>query len=87
LPFSQNGEKKVTRFGNYSDDIAININSRLQALTKDISTPADIAPSALKTMIFYCLMGYISALIYYLLLLLLAVWTAVRLKTAGDVIR
>jgi len=38
-------------------------------------------------MIFYCFMGYISALIYYLLLLLLAVWTAVRLKTAGDVIR
>ena len=34
---------------------AININSCLQALTKDISTPADIAP------------GYVSALTYYLL--------------------
>jgi len=48
----------------------ININSCLQALTKDISTPADIAPSALETTIFYCFMGYISALTYYLLLLL-----------------
>jgi len=33
---------------------AINVNSCLQALTKDISTPADIAPSALETIIFYC---------------------------------
>jgi len=40
---------------------AININSCLQALTKDTSTPADIAPSALETIIFYCFMGYISA--------------------------
>ena len=47
---------------------AINVNSCLQALTKDISTPADIAPSALETIIFYCFMGYISALTYYLLL-------------------
>jgi len=39
-----------------------------QALTKDISTPADIAHSALETIIFYCFMGYISALTYYLLL-------------------
>jgi len=46
---------------------AININSCLQALTKDISTPADIAPSALETVIFYCFIGYISALAYYLL--------------------
>ena len=45
---------------------AININSCLQALTEDISTPADIAPSALETIIFYCFMGYIiSALTYY----------------------
>ena len=38
---------------------AININrpSCLQALTKDISTPADIAPSALETRIFYCFMA------------------------------
>jgi len=50
---------------------AININSCLQALTKDISTPEDIAPSALETIIFYCFMGYISALTYYLLLLLI----------------
>ena len=46
-------------------------NSCLQALTKDISTPADIAPSALETIVFYCFMGYISALTYYLLLLIL----------------
>ena len=46
----------------------ININSCLQALTKDISTPADIAPSALETVVFYCFVGYISALTYYLLL-------------------
>jgi len=30
------------------------INICLQALTKDISTPADIAPSTLETIIFYC---------------------------------
>jgi len=48
---------------------AININSCLQAITKDISTPADIAPSALETIIFYCFMGYISAPTYYLLLI------------------
>ena len=46
---------------------AININSCLQALTKDISTAADIALSALETIISYCFMGYISALTYYLL--------------------
>jgi len=46
--------------------ININISSCLQALTKDISTPADIASSALETIIFYCFMGYISALTYYL---------------------
>ena len=46
---------------------AININSCLQAITKDISTPADIAPSALETIIFYCFVAYISALTYYLL--------------------
>jgi len=33
-------------------------NSCLQALTKDISTPADIVPSALETIVFYCFMGY-----------------------------
>jgi len=38
-------------------------------LYKDISTPADIAPSTLETIIFYCLMGYISALTYYLSLI------------------
>ena len=48
---------------------AININSCLQALAKDISTAADIAPSALETIIFYCFMGYINALTYYLLLI------------------
>jgi len=49
----------------------ININSCLQALTKDISTLANIAPSALETIIFYCFIGgYISALTYYLLLIL-----------------
>jgi len=52
---------------------AININSCLQALTKDTSTPADIAPSALETIIFYCFIGCISALTYYLLLLITAV--------------
>jgi len=45
---------------------AININGCLQALTEDISTPADIAPSALETIISYCFMAYIiSALTYY----------------------
>ena len=33
----------------------------------DTSTPSDIATSALETIIFYCFMGYISALTYYLL--------------------
>jgi len=42
-----------------------NINSCLQALAKDISTAAYIAPSALGTIIFYCFMGYINALTYY----------------------
>ena len=45
---------------------AFSINSCLQALTKTISTPADIAPSGLETIVFYCFMGYISALTYYL---------------------
>ena len=36
-----------------------------------MSTPADIAPSALETM-FYCFVGCISALTYYLLLLLIS---------------
>jgi len=49
-------------------DAAI-VNSCLQALTKDISTTADIAPSALETRIFYCFMGYISALTLLLLLI------------------
>ena len=52
---------------------AININSCLQALTKDICTRADIAPSALETIIFYCVMGYISPLTYLLLLLSLVI--------------
>ena len=47
---------------------ATNINSCLQALTQDISAPADIAPSALETTISCCFIGYISALTYYLLL-------------------
>ena len=51
---------------------AININSCLQALTKDISTPADIAPSTLETTILYCFTGYISALTYYYYYYLLA---------------
>jgi len=34
--------------------LAININSCLQALSKDISTPADIAPSSLETIVIYC---------------------------------
>ena len=37
------------------------MNSCLQALTKDISTPADIAPSALETIIFYCFMGFMGS--------------------------
>jgi len=45
---------------------AININSCLQALNKDISTPADIAPSALETIIFYCFMGYILPSVFWL---------------------
>jgi len=45
---------------------AININNCLQVLTKDICIPADIARSALETIVFYCFMGYISALTYYL---------------------
>jgi len=49
---------------------AINVNSCLQALTKDISTSADIAPSALETTIFYCFIGSISELTYYLLLII-----------------
>jgi len=47
---------------------AFSINSCLQALTKTISTPPDIAPSGLETIVFYCFMGYISALTYYLCL-------------------
>jgi len=50
----------------------------------DISTPADIAPSALQTIIFYCFMGYISALIYYLLLLQLGSRRAVLQKLNSD---
>ena len=49
----------------------MNINSCLQALTKDLSTPADIAPSALETIIFYCFMGYMHWLITYYYLLFL----------------
>jgi len=49
-------------------DVCLAIHS---ALTKDISTPADIAPSALETIIFYRFTGYISALTYYLLLLII----------------
>ena len=43
-------------------------DSCLQALTEDISTPADVAPSALETIIFDCCMGCISAQTYCLLL-------------------
>ena len=52
---------------------ATNINSCLQALTQDISAPADIAPSALETTISCCFIGYISALTYYLVYLIAAV--------------
>ena len=38
------------------------MNGCLQALTKKISTPVDIAPSALETIVFYCFKSYISAL-------------------------
>jgi len=50
----------------------LSISGNQQALTKDIATPADIAATALglRTIIFYCFMGYISALTYYLLLLI-----------------
>jgi len=41
------------------------IRQALQVLTKDIFTPADIAPSVLETMISYCCMGYIIAPTYY----------------------
>ena len=44
------------------------LRKAVDSLIKDISTPADIAPSALETIILYCFMGYISALTYYLLL-------------------
>ena len=59
---------------NYHRLLLINIDVCLaihSALTKDISTPADIAPSALETIIFDCFIGYISALTYYLLLLII----------------
>jgi len=39
----------------------------------DISTPADIARSALETILFCCFMAYMSALTYYLLLSLIKV--------------
>ena len=60
LPVLMSGTHSLNISGNQR-------HSCLQALTKDISTPADIAPSALETIIFYCLIGYISALTYYLL--------------------
>jgi len=44
------------------------LRKAVDSLIKDISTPADIAPSALETILLYCFMGYISALTYYLLL-------------------
>jgi len=59
---------------NYHRLLLINIDLCLaihSALTKDISTPADIAPSALETIIFHRFTGYISALTYYLLLLII----------------
>jgi len=40
------------------EDIRQSTSIAVQALTKDISTAADIAPSALATIIFYCFMGY-----------------------------
>jgi len=58
--------------GTHFLSISGNQHQQLQALTKDISTPADIAPTALETIIFYCFMGYISALTYYLLLIAMA---------------
>ena len=54
----------------FYESIVSSVDSCLQALTNDISTPADIALSALQTIIFYCFMGYISALTYYLLLII-----------------
>ena len=54
---------------------ATSINICLQALTEDISTPADVARSALETRIFYCFIGYISALTYYLLSVCTAVFS------------
>ena len=59
---------------------AININSCLQALTKYISTPAD---SALETIIFYCFVGYISALTCFLLLIIIGTLAACSLATIG----
>ena len=41
---------------------AINVNSCLQALTKDISAAEDTAPSALDTIVFYCFMLILSVL-------------------------
>ena len=50
----QNSKKKLAVGCNFTSCAypAININSCLQALTEDISTPADITPSALETIIF-----------------------------------
>jgi len=59
---------------NYHRLLLINIDLCFaihSALTKDISTPADIAPSAIETIICYRFTGYISALTYYLLLLII----------------
>jgi len=58
----------------------LDINSSLQALTKDISTPADITPSALEIITFYCFMGYISALTDHLLLGLLLIAGCLQLS-------
>ena len=58
-------------------------NSCLLALTKDISTSADIAPSVSETIVFYCFMGYISALTYCSLLIIM--WIGVLKPNAQNV--
>jgi len=62
---------RVLAYGTHFLSISGNQHQHLQALTKDISTPADIAPGALETIICYCFMGYISALTYLAYLLLI----------------
>jgi len=65
------------------------VNQLSSSAHKDIyklTPPADIAPSALETIIFYCFMGYISALTYYSLLLLDAAAAELVDKAGGPVV-